>query len=85
MKREYATEYRKAKDELADFQKQMRIWVSKLKGEKNREEIKLKMLEGRHFAKEISKEDLKKQKGDHIKAIETLDQKILVLRNFVGK
>lgn len=85
LKREYASEYRKAQRELADFQKQMRIWVSKLKSEKNREEIKLKILEGRHAARELSKEDLNQQKKDHIKAIETLEQKILVLRNFTGK
>ncbi|MHA1727338.1 MAG: hypothetical protein ACTSWY_01240 [Promethearchaeota archaeon] len=85
LKREYAGEYKKAQKELADLQIQVRIWISKLKTEKNREEIKLKTVEGRRYAKEISKEELEGKKRKLKRTIEEYEQKINVLENFTGK
>lgn len=85
LKREYATEYRKAQEELESIQKQVRIWISKLKSEINQEEIKIKLLEGRLNTKEIDKETFENKKEEIRRQIEEFNQKISVLRNYTGK
>lgn len=84
LKREYAGDYRKAQEQRDFIEKQIRIWISKLKTEKNREEIKLKTVDGRFKAKEIDNERYQQEKADLTKNIEILDIKINVLRNYAG-
>lgn len=84
LKQEYSMEYRKAQENLKKYQKQIKIWISKLKTEKNREEIKLKLVEGRYSTKEIDKERMESEKSELQKIIDQYDQKINVLRNFAN-
>jgi chromosome segregation ATPase len=85
LKREYATDYRKAQEELANIEKQVRNWISKLKSEINQEEIKIKLLEGRLNTKEIDKETFEQKKDDIHRQIEEFKQKITVLSNYTGR
>lgn len=84
LKREYAGDYRKAQEQRDFIEKQIRIWISKLKTEKNREEIKLKTVDGRFKAKEIDSERYQQEKAELTKNIEIFDIKINVLRNYAG-
>jgi uncharacterized Zn finger protein (UPF0148 family) len=85
LKREYATDYRKAQEELVQIEKQVRNWISKLKSEINQEEIKIKLLEGRLNTKEIDKETFDQKKEEILRQIEEFKQKITVLSNYTGK
>jgi len=85
LKREYATDYRNAQEELVQIEKQVRNWISKLKSEINQEEIKIKLLEGRLNTKEIDKETYEQKKQDILRQIEEFKQKITVLSNYTGK
>jgi chromosome segregation ATPase len=85
LKREYATDYRKAQEELVNIEKQVRNWISKLKSEINQEEIKIKLLEGRLNTKEIDKETFEQKKEDIKRQIEEFKQKITVLSNYTGR
>ncbi|MBN2155543.1 MAG: zinc-ribbon domain-containing protein [Candidatus Lokiarchaeota archaeon] len=85
LKREYATEYRKAQEELEKIRKQVRNWISKLKSEINHEEVKKKLLEGRFNTKEIDKETFEKKKEELLRQIEEFKQKIDVLSNYTGE
>ncbi len=85
LKREYATDYRKAQEELGSIQKQVRNWISKLKSEINHEHVKVKLLEGRLNTKEIDKETFEQKKDDIKRQIEEFNQKITVLGNYTGK
>ncbi len=85
LKREYATDYRKAQEELEKIQKQVRNWISKLKSEINQEHIKIKLLEGRLNTKEIDKEQFEAKKVEINRQIDEFHQKITVLGNYTGK
>ncbi|TFG17268.1 MAG: zinc-ribbon domain-containing protein [Promethearchaeota archaeon] len=85
LKREYATDYRKAQEELVQIEKQVRNWISKLKSEINQEEIKIKLLEGRLNTKELDKETFDQKKEEILRQIEEFKQKITVLSNYTGK
>jgi len=82
LKQEYAQDYRQAQQELEKIQTQIKIWISKLKSELNKNQVKLKTIEARFKAKEIDKDRYESEKKDILNEIDIIEIKIKTLEQY---
>ncbi|MHA1820579.1 MAG: zinc ribbon domain-containing protein [Promethearchaeota archaeon] len=83
LKAEYSEDFYQAKEEAEKIKAQLKKWLKKLKKDRTREEIQLKLLDGRMKTKDITKEDFDDAKQEYISKISELDEKINAIKEYL--